>query len=63
MMSVAEMSIIPMQDILGLAAGARMNQPAKKQGNWRWRLMHGQLTDSIKKQVREMTEIYGRAIE
>jgi 4-alpha-glucanotransferase len=63
MMSVADMAIIPMQDILGLAGGARMNQPAKKQGNWRWRLMHGQLTDSIKKQIREMTEIYGRAIE
>jgi 4-alpha-glucanotransferase len=62
MMSVADMAIIPMQDILGLAEGARMNRPAKKPGNWRWRLLHGQLTDSIKKQIREMTEIYGRAI-
>ena len=63
MMSVANTAIIPMQDILGLGGEARMNKPAKKPGNWRWRLKQDQLTDSIKMQLREMTEIYGRAIE
>jgi 4-alpha-glucanotransferase len=62
MMSVANTAIIPMQDILGLGGEARMNKPAKKPGNWRWRLKQDQLTDSIKMQIREMTEIYGRAI-
>ncbi len=63
MMSVANAAIIPMQDILGLGGEARMNQPARKPGNWRWRLKQGQLTEGIKNQIREMTEIYGRAIE
>ena len=63
MMSVANAAILPMQDILGLGGEARMNKPAKKPGNWRWRLKQDQLTDSIKMQIREMTEIYGRAIE
>ena len=63
MMSVANTAIIPMQDILGLGGEARMNKPARKPGNWRWRLKQDQLTDSIKMQIREMTEIYGRAIE
>jgi len=63
MMSVANTAIIPMQDILGLAGEARMNRPSKKAGNWRWRLMQDQLTDRMKNQIREMTEIYGRAIE
>jgi 4-alpha-glucanotransferase len=63
MMSVANTAIIPMQDILGLGGEARMNKPARKPGNWGWRLKQDQLTDSIKMQIREMTEIYGRAIE
>jgi 4-alpha-glucanotransferase len=60
MMSVANMAIFPMQDILGLEEQARMNQPAKKTGNWGWRLLSDQLTVPIKNQLRKMTEIYGR---
>jgi 4-alpha-glucanotransferase len=30
--------ILPMQDILGLSAEARMNRPGVLGGNWRWRL-------------------------
>lgn len=60
MMSVANTAIIPMQDILGLGGEARMNQPARKPENWRWRLEQDQLSDRIRLQIREMTEIYGR---
>jgi 4-alpha-glucanotransferase len=61
MMSVANMVIIPMQDILGLGEEARMNRPATTQGNWQWQLLQEQLTPSLAQGLREITEIYGRA--
>ena len=62
MMSVANMVIIPMQDILGLDEDARMNVPATSDGNWRWRLIaHEQMTSFHSRKLLEMTEIYGRA--
>lgn len=33
----ANLAIIPMQDILGLGAGYRMNTPGTTNGNWQWR--------------------------
>lgn len=60
MMSVADMAIIPMQDILGLGEEARMNRPSLAEGNWMWRLLPEQLTPPLAKKLREMTEIYGR---
>ncbi|RMG55401.1 MAG: 4-alpha-glucanotransferase [Acidobacteria bacterium] len=61
MMSVANLVIIPLQDVLGLGAEARMNRPATTEGNWRWRLRREQLAPSVAQMLREMTEIYGRA--
>lgn len=61
MASVADMVIIPMQDILGLGEKARMNLPASTTGNWRWRLTLEQLTPSIIKRLSEITWLYGRA--
>jgi len=61
MMSVANMVIFPMQDILGLGEEARMNRPATTKGNWQWQLLLEQLTPSIADKLRGMTEIYGRA--
>ena len=61
MMSVADMVILPMQDILGLDEKARMNRPSTLEGNWEWKLLPEQLTPSLTKRLREMTEIYGRA--
>jgi 4-alpha-glucanotransferase len=61
MMSVANMVIVPMQDLLGLGGEARMNRPAIAEGNWKWRLMPEQLTLAIIKRLSEMTKIYGRA--
>ena len=61
MMSVARRVIVPMQDILGLGAQARMNRPGKKAGNWQWRLLEKELTSSLAKKLFEMTQIYGRA--
>ncbi len=60
MMSVADMVIIPMQDILELGEEARMNKPATTEGNWQWRLLPEQLTPALAQKLREVTEIYGR---
>ena len=59
--SVADTAIIPMQDILGLGSDARMNTPAGKGPNWRWRLKAEDLRDETADALREMVEIYGRA--
>ena len=37
MASVADTVLIPMQDLLGLGSAARMNQPGRMEGNWKWR--------------------------
>jgi 4-alpha-glucanotransferase len=60
MMSVAEMIIIPMQDILGLGEKERMNLPASTGGNWEWRLLPEQISQPLSKKLSEMTRIYGR---
>jgi 4-alpha-glucanotransferase len=61
LMSVADTAIIPLQDVLGLGAEARMNRPATASGNWAWRFTRDMLTGEIKARLREMTTIYGRA--
>ncbi|UCD82501.1 MAG: 4-alpha-glucanotransferase [Desulfobacterales bacterium] len=61
MMSVADTAIIPMQDLLGLGAEARMNNPSKLEGNWHWRLAENPVTTELTDRLRGMTRIYGRA--
>ncbi|GAB4347758.1 MAG: 4-alpha-glucanotransferase [Candidatus Abyssubacteria bacterium] len=61
MMSVANLAIFPMQDLLGLDERGRMNRPAVQEGNWRWRMLPNQLTPELTGTLREMTEVYGRA--
>jgi 4-alpha-glucanotransferase len=60
MASVAKTAIIPMQDMLGLGAEARMNRPAKKKGNWLWCMQKGQATTALAKELKKMVEAYGR---
>ena len=60
MASVAKDCIVPMQDYLGLDNSARMNQPGTVGFNWRWRLLPGQITDSLAWEIRSMVRRYGR---
>ena len=60
-MSPADTLIVPMQDILGLGGDARMNRPATKKGNWRWRLLPEHLTESLEERFRDITEKSRRA--
>jgi len=62
MRSVANMAIIPLQDVLGLGEEARMNIPSTVNGNWQWRIAPGHIVDEKMRILQEMTEIYGRAI-
>ncbi len=61
MMSVAETVIIPMQDLLGLGAEARMNRPGIAEGNWEWRVKADQLSDDLAGRLSAMATVYGRA--
>ena len=58
--SVANLAIIPLQDVLGLGSEARMNLPARPDDNWRWRYSPGMLTEEIQDRLKELTVIYGR---
>jgi 4-alpha-glucanotransferase len=58
--SVAQTTIIPLQDVLGVGSEARMNLPNSKEGNWRWRYRNGALSDDLAKELRRLTELYGR---
>jgi 4-alpha-glucanotransferase len=58
--SVAELAIVPLQDVLGLGSEARMNVPARPSGNWRWRFAAGALTPEVRGRLREITEDSGR---
>jgi 4-alpha-glucanotransferase len=60
LMSVADMAIIPMQDVLGLGSEARMNLPGTTEGNWCWRFAPDMLTEGIKHRLKELTVLYGR---
>jgi 4-alpha-glucanotransferase len=35
--SSGDTALVPLQDVLGLGSGARMNTPATMSGNWSWR--------------------------
>ncbi len=58
--SVANLVIIPMQDILNLGTEARMNFPGRPGGNWTWRFSWDQISETLSKKYKEMTEFYER---
>jgi 4-alpha-glucanotransferase len=61
--SVASLSVIPMQDFLGLGSEARMNMPSQRGGNWRWRLKPGVLTTDLAKRMAALSEVTDRLPE
>lgn len=58
--SVANLAIVPVQDVLGLDSDARMNVPSKTLGNWSWRLRKGQLTGKIAERLARLVELTDR---
>ena len=45
--SVAQMAMVPAQDLLELGSEARMNTPAVAAGNWSWRAPERCWTDEL----------------
>lgn len=60
LMSVANLAIIPMQDILGLDEAAIMNRPGTGSGNWAWRMSAKQWPEDRVEELKLMNRIYGR---
>jgi 4-alpha-glucanotransferase len=58
--SVAQMTIIPLQDVLGLDASARMNTPGTIAGNWKWKLASLELLKEPGEKLKVLTNLYGR---
>ena len=58
--SVAGLFVAQMQDYLGLGGESRINVPGVGSGNWRWRLLPGQITAELAEEIRSMTSFYGR---
>ena len=58
--SIAALSIIPLQDILGFGGDCRMNIPGVAHGNWRWRCAAEFLTDEVAEKTKHVTKLFGR---
>jgi 4-alpha-glucanotransferase len=58
--SVADTAIVPLQDVLGLGAEARMNRPGVAEGNWTYRFAADQLTPALAARLRTLAEQYAR---
>jgi 4-alpha-glucanotransferase len=58
--SVASLSVIPVQDVLGLGSEARLNIPSKHQGNYHWRMQCGSLTRELAEKLARLAEVTDR---
>jgi 4-alpha-glucanotransferase len=58
--SVADVVIVPVQDVLGLGSDARMNRPATSDGNWTWRMQADAITPELVRRIALLSHTYGR---
>ncbi len=58
--SVADLAVVPHQDVLGLGAEHRMNTPGVAHGNWRFRLTDDMLADGPADGLAELVRTFGR---
>ncbi|SEW44043.1 4-alpha-glucanotransferase [Chitinophaga arvensicola] len=59
--SVAATAILPMQDVLGLGAAARMNTPAGEGQHWTWRMLPGEFDKKTMNRLKKWTQLYNRS--
>jgi 4-alpha-glucanotransferase len=59
-MSVADVALFPLQDVLGLGSAARMNVPGTTKRNWSWRVAAEQLSQALAERLGTLTESYER---
>ena len=58
--SVANLAVIPMQDLLNLGSEARINEPSTLGKNWQWRMKKNAFTKKIQKNMKDMAKLYAR---
>jgi 4-alpha-glucanotransferase len=58
--SVAQLSIVPAQDLLELGSEARMNTPAVGAGNWGWRAPEGSWSVELAEKLAALAEVTDR---
>ncbi len=58
--SVANLAIVPMQDLLMLGSEHRMNTPGTTEGNWRWQLSWSMVPEDLPGKLRHLAGSYGR---
>lgn len=58
--SVAQMAIVPVQDLLELDEKARMNTPSVASGNWNWRVAEGAWQPELAARLADLVEVTDR---
>jgi 4-alpha-glucanotransferase len=58
--SVAQLAVVPAQDLLGLGSEARMNTPAVPSGNWSWRAPEACWTSALADHLAKIVEVTDR---
>jgi len=53
--SRANLSILPLQDLLGLGSEARMNTPGTTDGNWLWQFCWEQINTNMSEQLKQLS--------
>ncbi len=61
--TLADLVIIPAQDIPGYGREFRMNTPGTSDGNWTWKLKKGALTDEMMARTKKLARIFSRLSE
>jgi 4-alpha-glucanotransferase len=60
--SVAQLAVMPLQDVLSLGEEHRMNRPGTTEGNWQWRFVWDQVPHDSAQHLRRLVELYGRLV-
>ena len=58
--SVANLSITPLQDIIGIGEEGIMNIPGSTSGNWTWRVTSDQIPINRVDELKELNRLFGR---
>jgi 4-alpha-glucanotransferase len=60
--SIANLAILPMQDILELGSEHRMNTPGTTIGNWTWRFTWDQVTPERSEKLQHLVILFNRQV-
>jgi 4-alpha-glucanotransferase len=58
--SIANLAIVPMQDVLELGSEDRMNTPGTIEGNWSWRFSWEQVTEEKSNRLAHLIDLFDR---